>query len=282
MARLGYPVRVVEPPVWGTTEPPGYCTWSVYKDPPLVPAEAYRRVGTIKPKTEAMALIEAVDLVPTHQVVTERLRHAIHIGTYLPGDKLPPERALAQQLGVSRMTVREAIRVLRTEGYVSSRRGSTGGITVLDQAEDEMRLRQVLRHRMAELDDDFEFRIAVEGAAARLAAQRRTKHDLARLREAYLELEQGPETARFRAADNVFHLAIADAARNKFMRQAIENVRAMTGVPLDQVISRVFTSAHEHHAQILQAIEDRDPDAAERAVVAHIRRAQRDLRRVAE
>jgi len=170
-----------------------------------------------------MADIEAVDLVSAHQVVTERLRHAIHIGTYLPGDKLPPERMLAQQLGVSRMTVREAVRVLRAEGYVSSRRGSAGGITVLDQAEDSKRLRQALLGRMDELDDNFEFRIAVEGAAARLAAQRRTKDDLARLREAHFELEQGRETARFRAADNVFHLAIADAAKNRFMRQAIEN-----------------------------------------------------------
>jgi hypothetical protein len=49
ITRLGYPVRVVEPPVWGTTEPRDYCTWSVYKDPQLVPAEAYRRVGTTKP-----------------------------------------------------------------------------------------------------------------------------------------------------------------------------------------------------------------------------------------
>lgn len=48
IARLGYPVRVVEPPVWGTAEPRGYCTWSVYKDPRLVPAEAYRRVGAAK------------------------------------------------------------------------------------------------------------------------------------------------------------------------------------------------------------------------------------------
>src|SRR5215469_4158046 len=175
ISRLGYPVRVVEPPVWGTTEPRGYCTWSVYKDPQLVPAEAYRRVGAVRSETETVARIEAVDLVPAHQVVTERLRHAIHIGTYLPGDKLPPERKLAQQLGVARMTVREAIRVLRAEGYVASQRGPAGGIIVLDQSGDEMRLRQALRHRMAELDDDFEFRIAVEGAAARLAAQRRTK-----------------------------------------------------------------------------------------------------------
>ena len=107
-----------------------------------------------------MPEIEAVDLITAHQVVTERLRHAIHIGTYLPGDKLPPERTLAQQLGVSRMTVREAIRVLRADGYVASRRGPAGGITVLDQGEDSKRLRPVLLHRMAELDDGFEFRIA--------------------------------------------------------------------------------------------------------------------------
>ena len=227
-----------------------------------------------------MTEIEAVDLVPAHQVVTERLRHAIHLGTYLPGDKLPPERMLAQQLGVSRMTVREAVRVLRAEGYVSSRRGSAGGITVLDQDENSMRLRQVLLGRMDELDDNFDFRIAVEGAAARLAAQRRTKADLTCLREAYLQLGRDVQTARFRAADNVFHLAIADAAKNTLMRQAIENVRAMTWVPLDRVISSVFTSAHEHHAQILEAIESSDPDAAERAVVAHIQRAQQDLHRV--
>ncbi len=293
IARLGYPVRVVEPPVWGTAGPRDHCTWSVYKDPQLVPGEAYRRVGAVKPGGSGAAgitaggaggtaVIGAVDLVPAHEVVTGRLRHAIHLGTYLPGDKLPPERTLAQQLGVSRMTVREAIRVLRTEGYVSSRRGSAGGITVLGQGDDVKRLLRVLLGRMAELDDNFGFRVAVEGAAARLAAQRRTESDLARLRRAFAELEQGRDSARFGAADNVFHLAIADAARNRFMRQAIEDVRAMTWVPLDQAVYPVFPSAHEHHAQILRAIEDSDPDAAERAVVAHIRLAQRDLHRVIE
>ena len=227
-----------------------------------------------------MAEIQGVDLVAAHQVVVERLRHAIHLGSYLPGEKLPSERVLAQQLGVSRMTVREAIRALRDEGYVSSRRGSAGGITVLDQAGDVSRLRPVLLARMPELDDAFEFRVAVEGAAARLAAHRRTKHDLARLRDAYQEMEQGIQTARFRAADNRFHLAVADAARNRVMRQAIENVRAITWVPIDRVLCRVFTSAHDHHAQILAAIEDRDAAGAEEAVVAHIQRAQRDLHEI--
>lgn len=53
IARLGYPLRVVEPPVWGTAQPREYCTWSVYKDPRLVPAEAYRRVGAAKPPAPA-------------------------------------------------------------------------------------------------------------------------------------------------------------------------------------------------------------------------------------
>jgi len=229
-----------------------------------------------------MAEIETVDLVATHRLVIDRLRHAIHIGTYLPGDKLPPQRMLAQQLGVSRTTVRDAVRVLEAEGYVVSRRGAAGGITVLDQGQDEKRLRPMLQSRMAELDEAFEIRIAVEGAAARLAAQRRTDDDLAQLRQAYVGLEQGRETARFRAADNVFHLAVADAARNRYMRQAVEAARATTWVPVDQLISLVFTSAHEHHAQILRAIEQADPEAAEQAAVAHIQRAQRDLHRAAQ
>jgi GntR family transcriptional regulator, transcriptional repressor for pyruvate dehydrogenase complex len=232
--------------------------------------------------TASMADIGAVDLATAHEVVTERLRHAIHMGAYLPGDKLPPERALAQQLGVSRMTVREALRTLRDDGYVASQRGSAGGITVLDQGQDQQRLRQVLRGRMAELDDDFEFRVAVEGPAARLAARRRTEQDIARLRQADLELEQSRAAGRFRAADNAFHLAVADAARNRFMRAAIEEVRAMTWIPLGRPGPNSFASAHEHHAQILQAIEDGDPEAAELAAVTHIRQAQRDLHRVVE
>jgi DNA-binding FadR family transcriptional regulator len=226
--------------------------------------------------------IEPIDFAAAYEVVTERIRRAIHIGSYLPGDKLPPERTLAQQLGVSRTTVREAIRVLEGEGYVVSRRGASGGIIVLDQAENEERIRPLLAEKLPEIEEGFDYRIAVEGAAARLAADRRTDEDLAILQQAYDVMHADRETQRFRAGDNAFHLAIADAARNRFMRQAIENVRAMTWVPLDRVISQVFTSAHEHHAQILQAIEDGDPDAAERAAVAHIQRAQLDLHRVAE
>ena len=99
--------------------------------------------------TSLVTGIEPIDFAAAYEVVTERIRRAIHIGSYLPGDKLPPERMLAQQLGVSRTTVREAIRVLEGEGYVVSRRGASGGILVLDQAENEERIRPLLTEILA-------------------------------------------------------------------------------------------------------------------------------------
>ena len=72
-------------------------------------------------------VMERVELSPAYELVVECIRRAIHIGTYIPGDKLPPERLLAEHLGVSRTTLREAVRVLASEGYVESRRGAHGG-----------------------------------------------------------------------------------------------------------------------------------------------------------
>jgi DNA-binding GntR family transcriptional regulator len=92
-------------------------------------------------------------------------------------------------------------------------------------------------------------------------------------------MAQDRETGRFRAADNAFHLAIADAARNRLMRQAIEDARVAMWVPIDRLINRVFLTANRHHLQILDAIADRDPDAAQQAVIDHLETARRDLRR---
>jgi DNA-binding FadR family transcriptional regulator len=225
--------------------------------------------------------VERVATPATYELVSEQIRRAIHIGTYLPGDKLPAERQLAEQMGVSRTTVREALRVLEGEGYVESHRGASGGIVILDQTASEERIRPVVMARMAEFEELFDFRIAVEGAAVRLAAVRRTETDLKQLQKALDAMAAGWQTARFRAADSAFHLGIADAARNRFMRQAIEDARARMWIPIDPQIDVVFRTANRHHEEILQAIRNRDPDAAERAAVAHLKTARRDLRRVA-
>jgi len=94
-------------------------------------------------------------------------------------------------------------------------------------------------------------------------------------------MEPGQETARFRAADSAFHLGIAEAARNSWMRKAIEDARAAMWVPLDRYADHVFVTAQAHHAQILQGLNDRDADAAEQAVAAHIETTRRDFERIA-
>ncbi len=214
-------------------------------------------------------------------LVVEQVRRAIHMGTYVPGDKLPPERELAKHLGVSRTTVREAIRVLEGEGYVETRRGATGGVTVLDRGQTEQRAGRLIKESMSELMQVIDFRLAVECRAVRLATERRTEEDLAKLTAAFTSMEPGQETARFRAADSAFHLGIAEAARNSWMRKAIEDARAAMWVPLDRYADHVFVTAQAHHAQILQGLNDRDADAAEQAVAAHIETTRRDLERIA-
>src|SRR3989442_8138044 len=113
--------------------------------------------------------MERIEPSPVYELVVERLRRAIHIGTYMPGDRLPPERSLAEQLGVSRTTVREAIRVLEGQGYVEIRRGAAGGVILLDRGQTEERLGPMIRERLPELEEIVDFRIAVACPAAHLA-----------------------------------------------------------------------------------------------------------------
>ena len=131
---------------------------------------------------------------------------------------------------------------------------------VLDQAKKEEAIRPIVKERFDEFQELLDFRVAIESAAARLAALRRTKKDLGTLTRACRTMELDLETGRFRAADSAFHLGIAEAARNRFMRQSIEDARAAMWLPIDSLIPGVFRTANEHHAQILDAIERRDPD----------------------
>ncbi len=231
----------------------------------------YRRGGVIEPVAQPAV----------YQVVVDHIRRAIHIGSFVPGDKLPPERELARQLAVARATVRQAIRVLEGEGYLHPRRGSNGGIVVLDRASSEERLAPFVRARLTELEQIIEFCLGLECRAARLAAERRSPEHLRQLQEAFLAMEQGWESRRFRAADSAFHLGIADAAGNPWMHKAIEDSLVAMWLPVDALTSNVNDSAQLHHGRILSAIRDRDPDTAQSAMAEHIEKARQDLYQLA-
>ena len=239
------------------------------------------RAGRLQRLTDRRAVIEPVDQPAVYQVVVEHIRRAMHIGSFVPGDKLPPERELARQLSVARSTVRQAIRVLEGEGYLQARRGATGGIFVLDRGTSEERLAPFVRARLSDLEQIIEFRLALECRAARLAAKRRSHEHLRQLHEAYKAMEQGRGTPRFRAADSAFHLGIADAAGNAWIRNAVEDSRVAIWLPVHPLIANVHFSSQRNHERILSAIRDRDSDAAEVAVADHIEKTRQDLYEIA-
>ena len=229
------------------------------------------------PVDRARAL-QTVSVPSAADVVVAQLTRAIELGRLLPGDRLPAERELAMQLGVSRVTLRAALHGLQEAGLLErSGRGSGGGALVIaTEPAGAGDGRQ--RGRRDELEEIHEFRLACESVAAELAAERRTDADLARLGRAIDDLGGRLTAARFRAADNDFHLALAGAARNGRLREAIEDARAAMFRPLDALpFELAVPRAVEDHRRIRDAVAAGDPAAARKAVVEHLREAQREL-----
>jgi GntR family transcriptional regulator, transcriptional repressor for pyruvate dehydrogenase complex len=224
-----------------------------------------------------------VTAVPAHELVLEQLRRSIHLGQFVAGDKLPPERELARQLGVSRTTVREAVRVLEEDGMVEIRRGSTGGIIVRTRT---TRPAELVR-RLRECEDILDFRIAVETAAARLAAQRRTAADIAALDRAFQAVEQVFLTGAVDCVsvwvrvDTDFHVMIARIARNEYLAAAVEDARANMFMPIGVVFGHLTERAHDQHRELRDAICAGDPGRAAEAARNHIESTRADIHHIA-
>ncbi|WP_413875662.1 FadR/GntR family transcriptional regulator [Albidovulum sp.] len=228
-----------------------------------------------------LGAINSIRPVAAYELVVEQVKRAIFLGRFVPGDKLPPERDLAAQMLVSRTTIREAMRVLEGEGLIQVKRGATGGLVV--KAQSGLRPHEVESYMEAQremLDAIYEYRIANECMAARLAATRRSKDQLRRMASALKAMGQLCETpelratmaniARFRALDSEFHLAVAEASGNRLIQQAVEDARTAMFLPIGKVFKRLEDSANEHHEEIFAAISDGDPDRAAEAMRSHI------------
>lgn len=215
-----------------------------------------------------------IQVPAAYGVVVEHLRRAIHLGVYSPGDRLPPERIHAKQLGVSRVTLREALRVLEGEGYLEMRRGASGGAMVIAQTQ----TRAALLQRLDELIAIQEFRAATESLAARRAATRIDEETLARLEEAIEALSAGKTHHEYQRADADFHLRIAEAADAPLLRDAVEDARAEM-FPQFELMDYEFPkqSVLRGHRLILDALREGDPDAAAKRMTDHIETSTSEL-----
>ena len=227
--------------------------------------------------------MEPVVSPATYELIADRISRQIHLGIYLPGDRLPSERLLAQQLVVSRVTVREALRVLEGKGYIASQRGASGGPLVLAQHLSPAHLRELLREQLEKFVNILDYRLANESASARLAALKRSDEHLTILAQTLDDMRHYQNLPQFRRADSVFHLTIADATRNPFLRQAVEDGRAAMFLPLDAIDFQVMLDhTTVEHERILAAIADANPAKAEQAMATHIETTRRDLYTILE
>lgn len=203
--------------------------------------------------------------------LADYLRRLIHAGELSEGDQLPPERELAARFGVARVSVREAIRTLHDDGYLTVRRGGGAGTYV---AALDMPYAAWLAHmqeRTGELDAILDLRIAVEGHAAHLAATRRSKKDLQELRAALSSLADAASHTTFRSADNRFHIGVLAAARSQKLEKVAVDARGAFFIPTDSLIyTDQINDSHKGHAAVLDAIEAREPEAARTAMTDHI------------
>lgn len=215
------------------------------------------------------------------QAVADHLRTLIHRGEAAPAERLPPERELAEQLGVARISLREAIKQLRDEGYVEVRRGATGGTFVTELSRPAATWRARMRTQVGEIDDILDFRIALESETAILAARRHDKDDLVILQGAIDALHDIDGRATFRQADSQFHIGLARAARSDRLAEAIETSRGDLFSPHDLLpfAEPVEETLHDHQ-QVLDAVTARDGDTAGRVMREHLDRTRDQLRSI--
>ena len=211
---------------------------------------------------------------PAYAAVVERLRRAVALGFVLPGERLPSERTLAERLEVSRVTIREALRLLQGQGLLVTKRGS-GGTVVAAGATSIGRLGEEYK---AEVGEVFEYRLAVETMAARLAAQRGSEENIAELLSCQESLAASSDVGSFRRADSEFHLTVALMSGNNMLRQSVEDARAAAFSWLDlRKFHVVHESSIQGHAAIINAITRHDPEEAAAAMAAHIDQAHSEV-----
>ncbi len=207
----------------------------------------------------------------------ERLLTVIKLGVVGPGERFPAERDLAVQLGISRITLREAIRELQQAGFVESRRGRSGGtfVTYRPPAPGRGELRRLAREDGGKLTDALTFRMAIETGAAQLLAQDSGTIAPAQVREvlqARLADVAQASPPDYRRLDTLFHLSIAELTGSTLLAAACADARLRLNDLLNAipVLKRNIDHTAGQHAAIVDSILAGDAELARRAVAEHL------------
>jgi DNA-binding FadR family transcriptional regulator len=221
-------------------------------------------------------LLTRVSVPKSYDLLAAKLRETILGGTVREGESLPTERELVNQTGLSRGSVREALRMLAVEGLVRPRHGRLGGNIVTLPGKESMAhfINQFVVGRKLSIRTLQETRVTIEPTLARLAAERRSLDDIKKLRMLNDDLAAAvSDRAQFAAVNIEWHNAVAAASRNDLLAAFLFSMSfgvAMSTMADEYDTVEVRKAAINVHARIADAIEAQNADLAFRRMEKHV------------
>lgn len=221
----------------------------------------------------------ATDRAPAYQTLADDLRYQITSGQLRPGDRLPTEPELCARSGVSRSTVREALRLLASQHLIVTTRGVTGGSFVSLPSPDQLAdtfstgVRLLLSTAEAPRSEQLEVRQMLEVPAVELAARRRTAEDLAALGRAMFDPATDSEEAML-DAQCTFHITLATATHNslyELIARPLYNLSNDSGLGAE-ISPQLWVQIDADHRAILDRVAAEDVPGSAAAVRAHLAR----------
>ncbi|MER5946064.1 FCD domain-containing protein [Streptomyces sp. NPDC001904] len=201
----------------------------------------------------------------------EQILQVVRLGLVPAGERLPSERELAERLAISRVTLREVLKVLQDQGLVAARRGRYGGTFVLPRpeagGEDELRR----RIRDVDIEDVLRFREVLEVGAAGLCADHGLDDARARRLRAALAHTRDAPLADYRRQDTLLHLTLAELSGSPTLAGSYAAVRASVNDLLDCIplLVRNLEHSQRQHTAVVEAVLDGDADGARAAMREH-------------
>lgn len=228
----------------------------------------------------------------TPEGVAARLERLILDGIFRTGQLLPSERRLCERLGVSRASLREGLRILRSKGIIETRQGRGSTVASLLPAREQSPLMHLFRDHPRTLFDLLEVRALLEGESARLAASRGNPADRVLITRRYREMADYVASAdpidveRLARLDHAFHLAISQASHNPVL---VHTLQSLTDLLLSSVFASVKNLYHRpepreminrQHARLHDAVVKGKPELARRVALEHLNGLGEALREI--
>jgi GntR family transcriptional regulator, transcriptional repressor for pyruvate dehydrogenase complex len=243
-----------------------------------------REAGTAQPPA-GLSMFNRISVGRISEVIVEQIRQLIRQGQLKPGDRLPPERDLCEQFGVSRVTIREALRMLEASGLVEIRVGARGGAFLTAPTSNRVSegITDLLTMSVISAADVTEARMILEVGIVPLVCERATPQDLADL-EKICERSWDALRADAYTMDMSleFHARMAQATHNPAISMLVDSFREPMLMSLQRAreaapeMGRVGTKEHE---RLVAAVRRRDADTATRIMREHLERTALRVRR---